>query len=399
MNNYDTFIQKTEALANTISSKQDEITILLGKYEPYETARDEIARSISCLEGAKNELYAVDHTIDDLTITTFFPLNLPLYSLVIFAIMPGFFAENLYVRAPQIMQNVMNELVELLGIKTLFPNIKIKNDNRTTFLKLYAQYSDVILFTGKYENAVTIQEQCPEALFIFNGGGVNPAIVFEDADVDLAARKIYEMRTFNSGQDCAGTDVIFIHKSALDEFSNVIGQLIKETKISKYGDPETQIGPILKADYVADLVKFLDKEKPHILIRGRVDTVSNIVHPSLIVKDIAAHAGAFHEFFAPVFYVLVFESEAEVLDHLTQQQVLDYSMYITYFGTKDRFKTIASTNKILKNHIINDVEQGNEEYGGYGSKANFIAFGTDKKCRPILISREINNFYANDALA
>lgn len=46
----------------------------------------------------------------------------------------------------------------------------------------------------------------------------------------------------------------------------------------------------------------------------------------------------------------------------------------------------------IKNSIIDDVEQGNKQYGGYGKKANFISCNGVIESRSILLSREIDNY-------
>ena len=52
-------------------------------------------------------------------------------------------------------------------------------------------------------------------------------------------------------------------------------------------------------------------------------------------------------------------------------------MYVTYFGTDPTVNRITKA-RLVHNCTINDVEQGNQEYGGYGEKANFVAFGKKK---------------------
>jgi acyl-CoA reductase-like NAD-dependent aldehyde dehydrogenase len=397
MNKYESFLKQAAKLADLLENQKDNLIAMLGEYEPYDTASDEIERSITALRGVNVEFSNLSSKVDDLSICTFMPLNLPLYSLVLFAIIPGAFSEKVYVRFPEIMRDITKIISETLDITSLFPAIKIKNSSRATFIELYAKTADVILFTGKYKNALIVQEQCPNALFIFNGGGVNPVVVCEDADVDLATNKVFEMRTFNSGQDCAGSDAIFVHSNIADEFIKGIEQKISSVKVGSYGDPSVDVGPILKREYVEQITGYLASESQNVRLLGKVDIEKSIVHPTVLVKNINEHTGGFHEFFAPIFYILVFEHDHEVTQQLITREISDYSMYLSYFSSQDRFSHITSV-KLLKNSIVNDVEQGNKEYGGYGSKANFVAFGKDRICRPILISREIDNFYLEEKI-
>lgn len=397
MNNNHAFFQSAHNLREQLDLHQKTIKKVLSKYEPYETAQDEIDRSISALDGIRSELESVDTNINNLKITTFFPLNLPLYSLVLFALIPSAFASIVYVRAPSVMQAVIQELADILKLDRLFPSVAIKDVNRSTFLHVYAQSADVIIFTGRYENAITIQKQCPHALMIFNGSGVNPAIVFKDANINVAADKIFEMRTFNSGQDCAGTDAVFVHQDVYEPFIEQLRIRLSSLVVGQYDNPATQIGPILKREYVETLVSFLNQERSYVIHEGQVNLKSSIVYPYIIAKPISKHTGDFHEFFAPVFYVLTFLDSTDVANILMHPQILDHSMYVSYFGNDPIMKSIPNA-RLLHNCIINDVEQGNHEYGGFGRKANFVAFGDTITSRPILISREIHRFYSSDGI-
>lgn len=397
MPNYNCFFSKIDNLKKKIEQEYNALLQLLGQYEPLDTARDELGRSIKTLSGVRDEFLAVQADIHDLKIATFLPLNLPLYSLVLFAIIPSAFVDRVLVRAPNTMHEVIEELVKILDLEHVFPEVRIKNVNRSAFLSLYASSADVILFTGRYENAIKIQQQCPQALFLFNGGGVNPAIIFENADLHLATDKLCEMRIFNSGQDCAGTDVIFVHENVIKEFINLLNGHLDKVRVGVYGDPMTQIGPILRREYIEGLVSFLEHEKVNIIRRGNVNKNLGLVHPYIILKSASEHDGGFHEFFAPIFYILTFKTQEELTRLLLQPPIQDFSMYVSYFGYDPAMQYITKA-KILHNQIINDVERGNNEYGGYGKKANFVAFGDKVTSRPILISREINNFYINDGI-
>ena len=47
-------------------------------------------------------------------------------------------------------------------------------------------------------------------------------------------------------------------------------------------------------------------------------------------------------------------------------------MYASVFGTSDELNKNIPNTQVLINKIVNDIEIGNEPYGGYGAKANFV---------------------------
>lgn len=70
-------------------------------------------------------------------------------------------------------------------------------------------------------------------------------------------------------------------------------------------------------------------------------------------------------------------------------------MYLSIFGDNPELEAKLTFGKILKNKIVNDVECGNEEYGGWGAKANFILYGDTKLVQPVLISRDLHKVLAD----
>lgn len=383
------FYQRVDTLCQTIRENKQSIKNFLCVYEDAATAEDEIERSISTLQGLRDEMKEYSRPALGLKAAVFFPLNLPLYSLVLFAVAPYFFVKEVFIRCPEVMTEVLGMLSEVIGLSEAFPNIKLVHCSRTTFLYKYVKkMSDIVIFTGKYQNAVTIIEQCKDKLFIFNGSGINPVAIFSDANVALAAEKSYKMRTYNSGQDCAGPDVFFVHNSVREQYISKLTDKVEQAKCGPYGaNSKVEIGPILKDGYINEVSRFLDKEAEHIIVEGNVS--NGIVTPHIVGKSVTEHQGEFSEFFAPIFYLLFFDTEEEVTSLLKSNK--KRMMYISYFSERERFSDIDFATKI-KDQIIDDVEQGNHQYGGYGSESNFVYFDDAYHVRPILISREINEY-------
>jgi acyl-CoA reductase-like NAD-dependent aldehyde dehydrogenase len=388
---FNEFFQACTELANLISDKEADLLLLLSQYETHEAAKDEITRSIDALKGVRAELLVIEKPLQDLSIAAIFPLNLPLYSLIIFGIIPSAFAGNLYIRPPEVMHEILASLFEILDIHGRFPVVSLKPTPRQVFAQLYASDCDVIIFTGKYENALAIHKQCPYSLLIYNGSGINPFLLFADADVDLAVAKAVEMRCFNSGQDCAGPDVFFVPSSLADVFTDKLKSALKGINVGDTTDPFVRIGPTMKRSYINELEDWLDREKSHLVFGGKIDEVQNLVYPSIVRKKIVADTDySFHEFFAPYFYILEYSNVEDLKNVLASPTFQERSMYASVFGNDPETESSLSSVQILKNLIINDIEKGNHQYGGFGSRANFLLYGDQKFVHPILISRDIH---------
>lgn len=89
--------------------------------------------------------------------------------------------------------------------------------------------ADIVSFTGQVKNKNNVLLHLkPNGMMLFHGSGQNPFIVGPDAQLDHAAKDLTFVRFFNTGQDCAGPDCIFVHESIYSLFmEKLIGEVNK----------------------------------------------------------------------------------------------------------------------------------------------------------------------------
>lgn len=391
------FFEACNDLADHIEKNQESLLSLLRHYETDEAAHDEIERSIDALHGVAAEMGLITDPLQGLNIATIFPLNLPLYSLIIFGVIPSIFAKNIFIRPPEVMRPVLADLWKILRIHERFPVVSLKPTPREAFVQLYASECDVIIFTGRYENALAIHKRCPYALLIYNGSGVNPFVIFDNGDLSLAAKKAVEMRCFNSGQDCAGPDAFFVPSNLKDEFVAKLEAELKDIKVGNTEDSAVRVGPIMKVAYINELKSWLGKHQENIVYGGKVDEEEHLVYPAIVSENLDSSANyEFHEFFAPYFYVLAYDSIDDLKHVLASKPFEERGMYASVFGDNPEVEaSLQASVRVLKNVIVNDVERGNEQYGGFGPRANFLLFGDKKVVHPVLISRDMHKMLSH----
>ncbi len=385
----------SQTLIHCIETKQEQLTELLLTYESFETVKDEIVRSIDCLRNLNKEHDFLSKGFVDL-MCVFFPINLPLYSLILYGIVPGFMSKELIARPPLLMRNLMKQICELLEINTVFPHVRFVDVDRSVYLEAFVSVADVVVFTGRYENAKDVEAACPQALFIYSGYGVNPIVITDSADLKESVAKTIEARIFNSGQDCHGSDIIFVHERVLSDFKSELIASLAEIRIGEdYHNRDVRIGPLLKSEQSATVQAFFDQHKNTIVYGGTVDE-HHTVFPTVIVetlKDLSNFTP--FEFFSPVFYILVYTNETELQQYFLAPRYRDVAMYASVFSKHPLTFEIPNT-VVLQNKILNDVERGNEPFGGYGPKANYSKYKGTYHYRPILISSEIHQFLVGE---
>ncbi|CAG8978479.1 hypothetical protein HYALB_00005053 [Hymenoscyphus albidus] len=272
-------IEKCKKFATHLCSIRTEIIELLTVYQSHTTTEYEIDRSIECLNNT-NEVHLTQRTQ---IVAIFFPLNMPIYSLVLYATIPSLLADQVFLRTPVIMESVLPNLADLLKLKDLFPNIGILKDTRENFVQKYAANADVTIFTGKETEArETLKKTKNDNMFLFIGCGCNPIVVARSAEPRYAANKIVKAKTFNSGQNCAGPDNILVHKDVKDKFLYHLELEIKGVKVGSYTDPEVTVGKIAVADGLRDFASLLPKDQDNIEKGGVIDCANTTVNPTII---------------------------------------------------------------------------------------------------------------------
>lgn len=113
-----------------------------------------------------------------------------------------------------------------------------------------------IAFTGSVA-AGTAVERAAAGRFIPVGlelGGVDPAYVRADADLPQAVASVVDGAYFNSGQSCCGIERAYVHESLFDEFVERAAALLRDYRLGRPDDPDTNLGPLVRAE-AADFVR------------------------------------------------------------------------------------------------------------------------------------------------
>jgi acyl-CoA reductase-like NAD-dependent aldehyde dehydrogenase len=380
-------LSRFAALADRIDARRGELAAILQRIESHETIEDEFFKSTDALRNANIEAPYFGRQVG--TAASFLPLNLPLYSLVIFGVIPSAVAERMAVRAPTHLGRILAELDVVLQLGELFPRVHVSEASREVFVRDHAAGADLVIFTGKLANVQKLRPQLRrDALLLFSGRGVNPIVVGPDADLELAIAKTAHVKLFNSGQDCAAPDCVLVHASRSREFVAGLREVLARVEIGSYDAPEVRVGPLVEYDQLGLAAKQLAANCDNIVYGGQVDFKRGVVHPTLIFYPGFQKTNA-TELFSPVFFVTEYESEAQLEGYFQTPQYRENAMYVSLFGSSQVVESQRHS-IVLRNTIVNETERGNLEYGGRSLGASFVQFGKEMRPQPILISREVS---------
>ena len=313
---YNQMVSRLKAVHDCITQKKDDIIAILSKHESYKTAISEIEKSLSCLANVdKQSVYLAKPMLSSLC--SFLPLNQPLYSLILFVVIPGCRFQENYFRPPVLFSDTYHELFCILNLSKW--NISCEIVSRRSFITERASKADCVIYTGKYKNAMEIKEKIPlKTVFIFQGSAANPIIISKDAAItDSLVEKVVKAQIYNSGQDCMAPSVIFVHKTHRNGFLKKLIKRISALVVGEYADGNVDISRLIEYETIINTEKLINSASNKLLFGGEINKETQTVYPSIIeysqICDTPAESS-----FAPVFSLYTFDHDQEVLDYLSR---------------------------------------------------------------------------------
>ncbi len=202
-------------------------------------------------------------------------------------------------------------------------------------------------------------------------GGKAPAIVWEDADLDLAAEQCAIGAFLFSGQICMSTERIIVHKKISEAFQK------KLVKIVESMHPAEGEAPILIASEAVDKNKALLKDansKGGVLLHGDIHTkeVSKTRMRPVVVSKVTPEMDLYRqESFGPTVSLIEVETEEEALHVANDTEYgLISAVFTENLRTGLRFaKGIESGSVHINNMTVHDemaLPHGGAKASGFG---------------------------------
>lgn len=89
-------------------------------------------------------------------------------------------------------------------------------------------------------------------------GGHAPVLVFDDADIDLAAKTMAATKFRNAGQVCISPTRFLVQSSVADHFTKAFVQAAENIKIGPWTDPDSAMGPLANERRIFALERLID---------------------------------------------------------------------------------------------------------------------------------------------
>jgi acyl-CoA reductase-like NAD-dependent aldehyde dehydrogenase len=165
-----------------------------------------------------------------------YPFSIPLGEAVM-AVMAG----NTVVIKPSELTPFVGLRIGEIFSKAGFPAdvVQVVTGDGSTGAALVEAAPDKIMFTGSVATGKKIAAAAAQNLTscVFELGGKDPMIVFEDANLELAAGAAVWGAFCNSGQSCSSVERLYVHSSVADKLTRLI---VEKTLALKQGTGDAE---------------------------------------------------------------------------------------------------------------------------------------------------------------
>lgn len=148
-------------------------------------------------------------------------------------------------------------------------------------------------------------------------GGKSANVIFDDANLEAAAKAAAAGIFFNAGQVCSAGSRVLVQENAYDE---VVERLVARAEALRIGDPAdraTALGPVISEKQMRSILDYVEigkNEGAHLATGGeRVGDRGYFISPAVFANVAHEMRISQEEIFGPVVSVIKFKDEADAL--------------------------------------------------------------------------------------
>jgi aldehyde dehydrogenase (NAD+) len=225
---------------------------------------------------------------------------------------------------------------------------------------------DKIFFTGstpvgRLVAAAAAKHLTPVTLEL---GGKCPAIIFADANIEVAAKRIAWGKFMNAGQTCVAPDFVLVEHGIYEKFLHAL----KKVLLKFYGTDASQksdYGRIISAAHFQRLVNYLHDGK--VVFGGKQISEELYLSPTILTKVSYESPVMQEEIFGPILPVLPFDSFNEALK-LLQNYPTPLALYLFTADPSIEKRVLSQTRSggVCINDVLLQIIGSSLPFGGLG---------------------------------
>lgn len=298
------------------------------------------------------------------------PWNYP-FSLTLQPLVSALAAGNTAVLKPSEHAPATAQLIEDL-IKASFDpeEVRVVQGDGATAQQLLQEPFDHIFFTGgervgRLVMAAAAQHLTPVTLEL---GGKSPAVVLNDADLDVTSRRLVWGKSLNAGQTCIAPDYLLVQGDVVEA---LVGGMAQRIEACFGADPlqSPDLGSIVNGAQFGRLLNLLEgaKSRGQLLFGGQFDQARRRIAPSLIRVESLDDPLMQEEIFGPLLPVLAV-NDLEAAIALIRQRPKPLALYLfsQQSSAQQRILEGTSSGGVCFNDVVMQAGVPELPFGGVG---------------------------------
>ena len=201
-----------------------------------------------------------------------------------------------------------------------------------------------VSFTGSPETGALIGQAAAANIVPFTGelGGKGPLIVFDDCDLEAAARKAAGQYD-DAGQVCLAGTRLLVQESIADRFLELFDRFADEHVLGDPRDDATTVSPLIHPDHMARVEGFVERARAsgdQIVRGGKPADIGGLFYePTLVLPKSNDSEIVQREVFGPVLTFQTFGDERQALELANSTR---YGLSaIVYTGSEERAQRVG----------------------------------------------------------
>jgi len=247
------------------------------------------------------------------------PWNYP-FQLLFDPLVGAISAGNCMVLKPAHYSEHTSATIRELVSETFDPRyISVFTGGRDVIQELLGHRYDYIFFTGSAYLGKIVMEKASKFLtpVSLELGGKSPCIVEDDADLDVAARRLTFGKLLNSGQTCIAPDYILVNKKVKKE----LVERIKKCIVSSYGANPLEhpdYGRIINNDQFEKLSALI--KTGEVIFGGEVRKQDRCISPTILDNVRPEDPIMQDEIFGPIFPIMEYGDIDEAISFVNSRE-------------------------------------------------------------------------------
>jgi aldehyde dehydrogenase (NAD+) len=230
--------------------------------------------------------------------------------------------------------------------------------------ELIAQGFDRLLFTGGTEIGRKVYEGAAAQLtpVTLELGGKSPVIVAEDADIDVAAKRIAWTKLINSGQICIAPDYVLADAKIRDAFVGKLKDAVNKFEADSDGGKQ-----IINQRQFDRISGYLSETQGEIALGGGSDASSLKIEPTVVVDPDPNEPLMQNEIFGPVLPVITVENLGEAIKFVNSRpKPLAAYLFTKTKSIRERVIKEVSAGGMVVNQLLFQFASNKLPFGGVG---------------------------------